>query len=152
MADWRCQAQPLAVVQDCKVALASTVSATSGANLPVTPTTQFLICSITKSFTATGVALLHNEGRLDWTKPVRDHIPSFATTTRWRRAGHGARPLVSSVRSAARVECIFRRSLGRRVLDVAALLELSRYPGGLAIQQPRYNVAGLLIERLSEGS
>ena len=47
------------------------------ANLPVTTATQFLICSITKSFTATGMALLHNEGRLDWTKPVRDYMPEF---------------------------------------------------------------------------
>ena len=33
--------------------------------------------AITKSFTATGVALLHNEGRLDWTKPVHDYLPEF---------------------------------------------------------------------------
>jgi CubicO group peptidase (beta-lactamase class C family) len=25
----------------------------------------------------TAVALLHDEGRLDWTKPVRDYIPEF---------------------------------------------------------------------------
>jgi CubicO group peptidase (beta-lactamase class C family) len=42
------------------------------ANLPVTPSTQFLIGSITRTFTATAVALLHNEERLEWTKPVRD--------------------------------------------------------------------------------
>src|SRR5207244_235647 len=42
-----------------------------------TPDTQFLICSITKTFTATALALLVDEGRLDWTKPVRDYIPEF---------------------------------------------------------------------------
>src|SRR5262249_21056700 len=42
-----------------------------------TTDTQFLICSITKSFTATGLALLVDERRLDWTKPVRDYIPEF---------------------------------------------------------------------------
>lgn len=47
------------------------------ANLPVTTATQCLICSITKSFTATGMAFLHNEGRLDWTKPVRGYMPEF---------------------------------------------------------------------------
>src|SRR5438876_8497510 len=47
------------------------------ANLPATPQTQFVICSITKTFTATALALLVDEGRLDWTKPVRDYIPEF---------------------------------------------------------------------------
>ena len=36
-----------------------------------------MICSITKSFTATAIALLHHVGRLDWSKPVRDYMPEF---------------------------------------------------------------------------
>ena len=47
------------------------------AGLTVTTDTQFLICSITKSFTSTGLALLVDERRLDWKKPVRDYIPEF---------------------------------------------------------------------------
>jgi hypothetical protein len=47
------------------------------AGLKVTTDTQFLIGSITKSFTATGLALLMDERRLDWKKPVRDYIPEF---------------------------------------------------------------------------
>jgi CubicO group peptidase (beta-lactamase class C family) len=42
-----------------------------------TTDTRFLICSITKSFTATGLALLVDERRLDWKKRVRDYIPEF---------------------------------------------------------------------------
>ena len=78
MADWKVPGAALAVVQDGKVALVEGFGQRDlDANLPVTPATQFLIGSITKSFTATAVALLHNEGRLDWTKPVRDHMPEF---------------------------------------------------------------------------
>src|SRR5437868_10206877 len=78
MADWNVPGAALAVVQDGKVVLAKAHGQRDvEANLPVTPATQFVIGSITKSFTATGVALLHNEGRLDWTKPVRDYIPEF---------------------------------------------------------------------------
>jgi CubicO group peptidase (beta-lactamase class C family) len=47
------------------------------ASLPVTSDTQFNICSITKSFTAAGLGILVDEGRLDWTKPVRDYLPEF---------------------------------------------------------------------------
>ena len=78
MADWKVPGVALAVVQDGKVTLAMAYGQRDvEANLPVTTATQFLICSITKSFTATGMALLHNEGRLDWTKPVRDYMPEF---------------------------------------------------------------------------
>ena len=47
------------------------------AGLPVTVDTQFILCSVTKSFTALGLAMLVDEARLDWTKPVRDYLPEF---------------------------------------------------------------------------
>jgi CubicO group peptidase (beta-lactamase class C family) len=47
------------------------------AGLPVTVDTQFILCSVTKSFTALGLAMLVDEGRLDWAKPVRDYLPEF---------------------------------------------------------------------------
>jgi CubicO group peptidase (beta-lactamase class C family) len=47
------------------------------AGLPTTPDTQFILCSITKSFTALGLAMLVDDGRLDWTKPVREYLPDF---------------------------------------------------------------------------
>lgn len=76
MADWKVPGAALAVVQDGKVVLVRAYGQRDvEVNLPVTPSTQFLIGSITKTFTATAVALLHNEERLDWTKPVRDYIP-----------------------------------------------------------------------------
>ncbi|WP_322032827.1 serine hydrolase [Paraburkholderia sp. J76] len=45
--------------------------------LPVTGDTQFILCSVTKSFTALGLAMLVDEGRLDWNMPVRDYLPEF---------------------------------------------------------------------------
>jgi CubicO group peptidase (beta-lactamase class C family) len=78
MADWQVPGAAIAVVRDDKVALLKAYGLRDvEANLPVTTATQFLICSITKSFTATAMALLHSERRLDWTKPVRDYIPEF---------------------------------------------------------------------------
>src|SRR6266478_749161 len=78
MADWKVPGAALAVVQDGKVALTRAYGQRDvEAGLPVSAATQFVICSITKSFTATAIALLHHEGRLDWTKPVRDYIPEF---------------------------------------------------------------------------
>ena len=47
------------------------------AGLPTTTDTQFILCSITKSFTALGLAMLVDDGLLDWTRPVRDYLPDF---------------------------------------------------------------------------
>jgi CubicO group peptidase (beta-lactamase class C family) len=44
---------------------------------PVAPDMVFPICSVTKSFTATALALLVDEGRLDWDTPVRAVLPEF---------------------------------------------------------------------------
>lgn len=45
--------------------------------LPVTPKTVFPLASITKSFTAMGVALLVDEGKLSWDDRVQQHLPWF---------------------------------------------------------------------------
>jgi len=78
MAEWKVPAVTLAVVQDGETTLLRAWGQRDvEAALPATPQTKFLICSITKTFTATALALLVDEGRLDWTKPVRDYIPEF---------------------------------------------------------------------------
>ncbi len=47
------------------------------AGLPVTPDTRFAMASCTKSFAAMSVALLVDEGKLEWDKPVREYMPEF---------------------------------------------------------------------------
>ena len=47
-------------------------------NLPVTPDTVFPIASVSKAFTAAALAMLVEEGKLDWDKPVREYMPEFA--------------------------------------------------------------------------
>lgn len=39
--------------------------------------TLFAIASCTKAFTATALALLHDEGKLQWFDPVRTYVPTF---------------------------------------------------------------------------
>lgn len=45
--------------------------------LPVTQDTMFYIASCTKSFTAMGVMILADEGKLSLTDPVKRHLPRF---------------------------------------------------------------------------
>jgi CubicO group peptidase (beta-lactamase class C family) len=78
MDEWKVPGLAVAVVQNGEVAFANAYGLRDvEAGLKATPDTQFLIGSITKSFTATGLALLVDERRMDWKKPVRDYIPEF---------------------------------------------------------------------------
>jgi len=78
MDEWKIPGLAVAVVQNGEVALVRAYGLRDAeAGLKVTTDTQFLIGSVTKSFTSTGLALLIDERRLDWKKPVRDYIPEF---------------------------------------------------------------------------
>jgi CubicO group peptidase (beta-lactamase class C family) len=78
MAEWKVPGVAIAVVQNGETVLLKAYGQRDvEAGLATTTQTQFTICSITKTFTATGLAMLVDEGRLDWTKPVRDYVPEF---------------------------------------------------------------------------
>src|ERR1700719_506809 len=78
MDEWKVPGLAITVVQNGEVALLRAYGLRDvEAGLPVTTDTQFLMGSVTKSFTATGLALLVDEGRMDWKKPVREYIPEF---------------------------------------------------------------------------
>src|SRR5436190_2410395 len=78
MDEWKMPGLAIAVVQNREAALVRAYGLRDvEAGLKVTTDTQFLIGSVTKSFTSTGLALLMDERRIDWNKPVRDYIPEF---------------------------------------------------------------------------
>ena len=153
MADWKVPGLALAVVQDGEIVLAKAFGQRDiEANLPVTTSTQFQICSITKSFTATGVALLHNEGRLDWTKPVRDYIPEFRLRDAVATERITVRDLLCHQSGLPRHDWVHfpgDRSPAE-MLGLMWHLELSRdIRAAWQYNNLCYNVAGLLIERVS---
>src|SRR6476660_5544401 len=78
MDEWKIPGLAIAVVQNGEAAWVSAYGLRDvEAGLPVTTDTQFTICSITKTFTSTGLALLVDEQLVDWNRPVRDYIPEF---------------------------------------------------------------------------
>jgi CubicO group peptidase (beta-lactamase class C family) len=78
MAEWQIPALAIAVVHERRPILLKAYGARDlEADLPATTDTQFAICSITKSFTATGIAMLVEDGSLDWDRPVRDYMPDL---------------------------------------------------------------------------
>lgn len=153
MAVWKVPGAALAVVQDGKVVLTRAYGQRDvEADLPVTPRTQFVICSITKSFTATAVALLHNEGLLDWTKPVRDYLPEFRLSDAVATERVTVRDLLSHQSGLPRHDWIHMPGdlAPAEMLPLMRHLELSRdIRAAWQYNNLCYNTAGLLIERLS---
>jgi CubicO group peptidase (beta-lactamase class C family) len=79
MAEWKVPGVAVAVVKDGAVVFLEGYGLRDRArNLAVTPHTLFPIASCTKAFTTLGLALLVDEGRLEWDTPVRTYLPDFA--------------------------------------------------------------------------
>jgi CubicO group peptidase (beta-lactamase class C family) len=69
----------VAIVKDGKVILAKGYGVRRmGDPAPVDARTRFGIASNTKLFTATAIALLVEEGKVDWDAPVSRYLPAFA--------------------------------------------------------------------------
>ena len=153
MADWKVPGATVAVVQDDKLVLAKAYGQRDvEANLPAEITTQFLICSISKSFTATAVALLHNEGRLDWAKPVRDYLPEFRLHDPVATERVTIRDLLSHNTGLPRHDWVHLPAdrAPAEMFGVLQYLEPSRdIRSAYQYSNLCYNVAGLLIERVS---
>lgn len=78
MQEWKVPGLALAVIRGGETVLVKGYGVRdTQAPAPVTADTQFLLCSLTKSFTTAGLGLLVDERKLDWTRPVRDYIPEF---------------------------------------------------------------------------
>lgn len=77
-AEWRLPGLAMVVIHDQETVLIRGYGVRDiDSRSPVTTNTQFMLCSITKSFTAAGLGLLVDEGKLDWTRPVREYLPEF---------------------------------------------------------------------------
>jgi CubicO group peptidase (beta-lactamase class C family) len=78
MKSWDCPGTAIAVIRGEQVIHLGVHGWRDVENsLPMTEGTRFAMASCTKSFTAMSAALLVDEGRLEWDKPVREYMPEF---------------------------------------------------------------------------
>jgi CubicO group peptidase (beta-lactamase class C family) len=76
--DWSTPAMAVSVVKDGRVVFARGYGVRKlGGQDAVDADTVFPIASITKSFNATAIAMLVEDGKLDWMDPVIKHLPGF---------------------------------------------------------------------------
>lgn len=78
MAEWKVPGLAIGIVKDGKLIYSKGYGFRDVEhNLPVDTDTLFAIGSISKSFTSLAFAMLNDEGKVDWDKPVREYLPEF---------------------------------------------------------------------------
>ena len=78
MKSWECPGVALAIVKGDELVHQVVFGFRDVENkLPMTADTRFAMASVTKSFTAMSAALLVDDGKLEWDKPVKEYMPEF---------------------------------------------------------------------------
>jgi len=122
------------------------------AGAAVAPDTVFPICSVTKSFTATALALLVDEGRLDWDMPVRAVLPEFRLCDPVATEQASLRDLLTHRTGLPRHDLVHMDGHLDNAGILAALRHLAPskpFRGGWQYNNLMYFVAGLVLERVS---
>ena len=82
--EWQIPGMALSIVKDNKVIFAKGFGEKElGKGAPVDEFTSFQIGSVSKSFTATLMAMLVDEGKVSWDDPVKKHLPDFEMYDPW---------------------------------------------------------------------
>ena len=119
---------------------------------PVGHDTLFPICSVTKSFTATGLALLVDEGKLNWDTPVREILPEFRLYDPVASEQATLRDLLTHRTGVPRHDWVHMGGHLDNAGMLAALrhLEPSKpFRSAYQYQNLMYLVAGIVLERIS---
>jgi CubicO group peptidase (beta-lactamase class C family) len=116
--------------------------------------TQFGIASLSKAMTATALAMMVDEGKLDWDDRVIDHLPEFALSDAWVTSQVTVRDLLSHRVGVGRLfgnRLTFMPAASRQ--DFVARLRHHEFEQpfrqGYVYSNGMYTVAGELLERLS---
>ena len=127
----------------------------AGEAAPVTDRTLFAIASNTKAYTAAALAILVDEGRLDWDAPVVRYMPGFAMSDPVITAMLSVRDLLchrSGLALGAGDLMLFPETTHTRADLVAGLKYLpikGGFRAGYAYDNVLYVVAGQLIEAVT---
>ncbi len=120
---------------------------------PATGNTVYAIGSCTKAFTAFGNALLVDEGKLEWDKPIREYMPDFRMYDNFATEQMTAVDLLTHQSGLPRHDLIWylNETLTREDLfDRLRYLEPTKsFRSTWQYQNLMYMTAGLLTERIS---
>ena len=156
MKDWKVQGLAVAIVYKDKVVLSKGYGYRNvEQKLPVTDETLFAIGSCTKAFTAAGVCLLQEDGRLELDKPVREYMPDFKLQDDYVSENMTPRDLLCHRSGLPRHDLIWygSPSTRRELFSKLRYLEPSApFRSAYQYQNLMFMTAGILIEDVSGSS
>jgi CubicO group peptidase (beta-lactamase class C family) len=146
----------IAIVEDGKTTLARGYGVRQlGASQPVTPDTIFATGSTGKAFTVAALAILVDEGKIDWDDKVIDHMPEFRMYDAWVTREMTIRDLLvhRSGLGLGAGDLLFvpRSDLSRKesVRRLRHIKPATSFRSGYAYDNVLYMVAGQLIEEVT---
>jgi len=143
----------LAVVHDQKIVLVEGFGFREvSQQIPVTPTTRFVLGSTTKAFTTLAMAMLVDEGKMSWDEPVRTYLPEFALKDEWATLRATPRDLVTHRTGLPRHDLVWSgASLGpEEIVRVLRFLEPSRdFRSAYQYNNLMFITAGVLVSRVA---
>jgi CubicO group peptidase (beta-lactamase class C family) len=156
MKDWKVQGIAVAIVYKDKVILSKGYGYRNvDQKLPVTDETLFAIGSCTKAFTAAGVCLLEEDGKLDLDKPVREYMPNFKLQDDYVSENMTPRDLLCHRSGLPRHDAIWYGSQAtrRELFERLRYLEPSKpFRAAYQYQNLMFMTAGILIEDISNNT
>lgn len=121
----------------------------------VTPETIFPIASITKSFTSAALAILEDEGKLNWDEPIKNYLPEFDLIDPYVGNRVTIRDILCHRTGLPRHDMVLENTDFKR-MDIhkkARYLELSRrFRTHWQYNNLTYVIAGRLVEALTKMS
>ncbi|MBL0739707.1 serine hydrolase [Chryseolinea lacunae] len=156
MHDWNVQGLSVAVVYKNNVVLSKGYGFRNTAGkLPVTSQTLFAIGSCTKAFTAAGLCLLEEDGKLELDNPVRSYLPDFKLQDEYVSANMTPRDLLCHRSGLPRHDMLWYGSnFSREALyERLRYLEPSKpFRTTYQYQNLMFMTAGYLTEKVSHQS
>lgn len=153
MGEWHVPGLAIAVVRDGDVILAKGYGYRDlESEKRVTPDTLFAAGSISKTFTATGLAILVDEGRLSWDTKMRDVLPDFALQDETATQHATIEDLLTHRTGLARHDRLWYLGDFSRAELYARLRHLESnapFRAGFQYHNMLFMTAGLAVERLT---
>lgn len=153
MHDWLVPGLAIVVVKDGSVLLSEGFGFRDvKKRLKVTPQTIFTIASCTKAFTTLSLAMLVEQKKLDWDKPVRYYMPQFTLYDEAASNRITARDLVCHRTGLPRYDWVWYRSKRSRkdIVESLKFLKPNKdFRTFYQYQNIMFMAAGLLLEHIT---
>jgi CubicO group peptidase (beta-lactamase class C family) len=153
MRDWKVQGLGVAIARGGEIIYSRGFGLRDVAkDLPVTPHSIFAIGSTTKTFTTAALALLADEGKFDWDRPVREYLPTFKLWDNFTTERMTGKDLTSHRSGLPRHDLVWYGSTESRAAIFSRLQHLQPTADFRTVWQYQnlmYMTAGYLVEVLS---